>query len=255
MSSKRVRLISFIGIILIAIVIGASMLVNLLSKDSLQVDLPEPNTSVSTTDGSGGSINNRLDRVEITKENVQAVIAVTATLKRPDSYTRIIEIKDDFAIYAIIATAYHENTALKVTSALSKKNIIITGDMLYIWYDGDNTLYERPIESFEDEKRSSDEYQMIMSYEDVLNIDKSSITDAGYKSYNGEDCIYVQYVTDLLNYHTECYISVATGLLVGALQYEGNTLIYTMTSSGYNSAVPDLSAFNLPDGKNPVSVP
>lgn len=252
MSSKRVRLISLSGIILIALIIGISVLVNLFSKDTRQIDLPDTSASGSATDGIGVSATNGLDRVKITKDNVQAVIA---TLKRRELYTRSIRIEDNYAAYDIAVTVYGVNTALTVTSGQTEKKIIITGDMLYIWYEDDKTPYERPLASSENEKRSSDEYQMIMSYEDVLDIDKSSITAADYVDNNGDIYIYVQYVTELLHYSTNCYISVDTGLLTSVQQYDGSKLIYKMTSSNFNPAEPDLSVFDLPDGKSAVSAP
>ena len=250
MSSKRVRLISLTGIILIALILGVSVLFNLFSKDTREIDLPDTSASASATDGVGTSANNGLDHVKITKDNVQAVIA---TLKRHEAYSRQIIIEDDYSSYDFTVAVNGVNTALTLTSGPDKKHIIVTGDKLYIWYDGEKTPYERPIASPEDEKRSSDEYQKIMSYEDVVAIDKSSVTAADYVEKDGDIDIYVQYVTDQLHYTTNCYISIDTGLLTRVEQYDGNKLIYMMTSKGFDPAVPDISAFSLPDGKSAVN--
>ncbi len=252
MSSKRVRLISLTGIILIALVIGVSVLVNRFSKEILDVNLPIISASDSVTDGIGVSDNNELDQVKITTDNVQDVIA---SLKRPPYYTRTIKIEDEYAVYDIAAAVTGANTALEISFGQTKKKIIIADGKLYIWFDGDKTSYSRPINLSADEKKSPDEYQKILSYEDVLVIDKSSITAADYVEYSGEKCIYVQYVSALLHYTTKCYISVKTGLLLGAQQYDGSTLIYSMTSSGYNAEEPVSSVFDLPDGKSALSVP
>lgn len=261
MSSKRVRLISLIGIILIALIIGASLLINYLSKDIREIPLPGASASGGVAEPSGIPEDNGLEYVVITEDNVQNVIA---TLKRPDYYTRSVQIEIMYEggvspPYEIRTSVGNGATALKISSpGISvNKNIVIAGGKVYVWYDGDKTPYVRPAESPEDEKKSSDEYQMMMSYEDILKLDKSSITAAGYMEYgdNGEKCIYVQYVTKLLNYKVKCYISVESGLLIHAEMYDGDTLIYKMTTFDFSRAEPDPSVFELPDGTNPVSAP
>ncbi len=257
MSSKRVRLISITGIILIALIIGASTLVSYLSKDTREIPLPETSASESPTETAGSPSDNGLEYVAVTKDNVQDVIAMT--LKRPDFYTRSVRIEilyeGDSTVYNIDAAFDNGATATKSSGAGMNKHVVIAGGMLYIWYDNDKTPYERLLDSPEDEKKSSDEYQMMMSYEDVLELDKSGITAAEYMDYNGEKCIYVQFFTDLLGYTAKYYISIDNGLLAGTEIYDGNTLVYTMSTSDYNQIKPDPSVFDLPDGRNPVTDP
>jgi hypothetical protein len=260
MSSRRVRLITLTGIILIALIIGVSLLVSYLSRDVREIPLPGASASSSPAENSDIPEDNGLEFVVVTKDNVQNVIA---TLNRPVSYTRSVLIENMYEggmtpPYDIRASVYGGSTAMKISSpGISvNKNVVIAGDRLYIWYDGDKTPYVRPLESPEDGKRSSDEYQMMMSYEDILRLDKSSIKDAGYMEYGGgEKCIYVQYVTELLRYKVKCYISVESGLLIHAEKYDGDKLIYKMTTSDFSPSEPDLSVFELPDGTNPVSAP
>lgn len=258
MSTKRVRLISLTGIVLIVLIIGVSLLMNYLSNETQEIPLPDTSVSESPTDTTDVQSTNGLEHITITTDNVQNVIA---TLERPLFYSRSIQVyemyKGDSTAYTIGTSYDNGATALKISNNGIIKNVIITSGTLYIWYDNDKKPYSRPLESPEDEKKASDEYQMMMSYEDVLELDKSSIMDAGYGEYgeNGEDCIYVQYVTELLHYTVKCYISVDNGLLIYAEMYDGDTLVYKMTTSDYVQTPPDLSVFELPDGSNPVSAP
>jgi hypothetical protein len=256
MSSKRVRLIFLTGIILIALIIGTSVLINAFLQDTHQIPLPETSAYASESDGTGAAASNGLKHVLITTDNVQTVIA---TMKRQTSYSRHVKVESvnttGSAVYEINSSVYNDTAALKVSNAGINENILVTPDTLYIWYDGDKSPYERPINSFGDEKNTSDEYQKMMSYEDVLKIDKSSIKAADYMEHYDENCIYVQYADEPLGYITDCYISVDSGLLIGAEQYDGNTLIYRMTTSDYKPGAPDLSVFTLPNGRNPVSAP
>ena len=260
MSSRRVRVITLTGVLVIVLIIGFSLLINYLSRDIREIPLPGAGASSSSPETSGMQENNGLEHVVVTKDNVQDVIA---TLDRPVSYTRSVRIEIMYEggmtpPYEIRTSVNDGATAMKISGSgiSANKNIVIAGSRIYIWYDGDKTPYVRPAESPEDEKKSSDEYQMMMSYEDILKLDKSSIKDVGYVEYgSGEYCIYVQYVTELLNYTAKCYISVDSGLLIHAEKYDGNTLIYKMTTSDYSPSEPDLSVFVLPDGTNPVSAP
>ena len=259
MSSKRVRLISLTGIILILLIIGASLLVNLLSKDTREIPLPDTSASGSPAETAGVTASNGLEHVTVTKDNVQNVIA---RLIRQPYYTRSVQIEIFYeggsTPYTISTSFAYGATALKKSGGDGpSEHVVIAGDTLYIWYEGDKTPYIRPVDSPEDEKKSSDAYQMMTSYEDVLKLDKSSIADAGYMEYgdSGEYCIYVQYVTELLRYTAKCYISVDSGLLIHAEKYDGNTLVYKMTAADFNATEPDSSVFELPDGTNPVSGP
>jgi hypothetical protein len=138
--------------------------------------------------------------------------------------------------------------ALKSSSGGVTKNIIVTDKNVYVWYAGDRTPYVGTLESPEDARRAVDAYQMLPTYEDVLELDKKSITDAGYISYNGENCIFVEYVSGQLGYRAVCYISVELGLLTGVNEYDGETLIYKLTAGECDVAPPVGDAFVLPDG-------
>lgn len=254
MSSKRLRFISLIGFALIAGVIGISLFLTYAVGRSKEIDLPVASAG-SAADASDGA-NNAIACVSVTTDNVQAVIA---TFQRPESYTRDIRIESFFsdgsAAFDFKTTVVENNTALKKSGPDGKTNIILVGGKRYFWYDGDSNYTVRTIDSAENENKYSDEYQMILTYEDVLELDKSSITDAGFKEYNGENCIAVTYVSGQLKYTTISYISVKNGLLTGTEQYAGEMLIYRMTTSNYRADVTGLSAFDLPDGKNAFSSP
>lgn len=259
MSSKRLRFISLIGLALIAALIGVGLLLTYAAGRSKEVLLPKSWAGASAgaaTDAGGNGANNASSYISVTTDNVQAVIA---TLKRPESYTRNIRIESFYsggaAVYNIKSTVVENNAALYKNGPDGKTNIIVAGGTRYFWYDGDTNYTAHAVDSSEAENKYTDEYQMILTYEDVLKTDKSNIRDACFKEYNGENCIAVTYVSGELKYTTTCYISVGSGLLTGAEQYDGKTLIYRMSTSNYSAGVADPSAFNLPDGKNALSSP
>lgn len=255
MSSKRVRFITLLGSLLILVIIGISMLLTYVSKDTREFSLPE-SASGTTYDDSSRTTDDGLNRVSVTLDNVQDVIA---SLKRPDSYSRRLKIEifstQKTAAYELDISVLRGDEAVHAAGPGTNKNIVLAGDKLYIWYDGDKNYYEGSIGEDESLAQLADEYQMMLTYEDVLELDKNSIKDANYMDVNGENCIYVRCVSKLLNYIREYYISTESGLLIKTEEWDGVTLIYRMTASDFKSDVPEVSEFTLPDGTIPVSAP
>ncbi len=132
------------------------------------------------------------------------------------------------AVYDIDAYVLDGFTDLVITKNNVKKYIIVSEDSLYIWYEGDSNYYEGEVVSDKNIDVLSDEYQMLPTYEDVLETDPAEIVDAGYVEYDGEYCIYCRTGPSELGYLSDYYISVEQGLLIGMKIYDGQTLIYEM---------------------------
>ena len=101
-----------------------------------------------------------------------------------------------------------------------------------------------------DAVRTADEWQMLITYEDLLKLNKSDIIEAGYTTeYGNEDCIFAVCATPLLNYTRKFYISLESGLVVGAEELdESGKLIYNMTVGECIIGEVEQAAFMLPDG-------
>ena len=85
-----------------------------------------------------------------------------------------------------------------------------------------------------------------INYEELLELPTESILSAGYEQRQGESCILVEYTSGELGYRSLVYISVSNGLLMGAETYDGDTLVYRMSSSEPSLATPDESVFAMP---------
>ena len=260
MSSKRLSIILFSGIALIAVIVGISLILTYGPHKTASSSLPEPEASASggSEPTESGSVPNNggLDTVVVNADNVQAVIS---SLLRRENYARRIKIENFFdggsAVYNIDASVDGSDSVTKITGPDGTRHVILAAGMLYFWYEGDKDYHAGPAGAMGEEQSVSDAYQMTLTYEDVIKLDKRAITDAGYDEFGGELCIYVKYISGELKYTSTCYISVATGLLTGAEQYDGHRRVYRMTSSDYMPSVVDNTAFALPDGKNALSVP
>lgn len=234
---------------MIFVAVGASILVVVLvfvmyfwdGSSDHEITLPSPAVSDSAND------DNSMSQVEIQPDNVQAVIA---TLEQRDNYTRTMQVESfwgdgESAVYTVSVWAYEGLMRMQITGAV-EKDMILTGDSVYIWYDGAAPVYQGTLE---ESTAQIDAFQMIPSYEDVLELDASSIQAAGYVEYEGQYCICVQALTAVLDYVETYYISTTTGLLVGAETYEGETLIYRMSETNFAEYAGQEGQFTLPDGQ------
>ena len=248
MSIKRILGITVFGILFIAAVIGVVLLTSYLRQDNDAVPLPDTTLAPEPSDE---PVTDAPGSVEVTTETIQAVVA---ELSRPDTYSRAITIETFWeggsAVYNIVASVAEGMTSLRITPpAGGEKRIIITGDKLYIWYTGDSAIYEGVIGSAGDGYRTADEWQMLVTYEDVLQLDKKDIIDAGHAEWGGKDCLYAEHLSPLLGYTRRYYISIEIGLVTGAEEYDENgELVYSMTAGECTPGEADMSAFTLPDG-------
>lgn len=247
MSTRRILALSVFGVLFIAALIGVMLLTSFMKRDHAPIPLPEIS---APADAPGYTEPDMLNRIEITSENVQAVIS---TLSRPATYNRDVTVESYWesgqAVYSISVYVANGVTSLRsLSSAGVDKRIIIGPDMLYIWYRGDRSPYIGAVGTTGDDLRSADEYQMMVTYEDVLGLDKDCILDAGYVEYGGEWCIYTEYRQPGLGYIMKYFISTELGLITGAEEYDAaGGLTYRM-SAGECSFDADESAFTLPDG-------
>lgn len=265
MSSKRLRLITLFGVVMITAVIAAGIILTYAGHEERVV--PLPSYALEPSGGTDGIKETPagLTLVEITVDNVRQVID---TLNRSDGYTRSVTVENfyaaetgaDSAVYTVDVYAYGGALSQKIKKDDEVKNIVIAGDWMYIWYNNDKDFRQVPVQPAVGSAGGSgnvnavgDEYQMLLTYEDVLQLDKESILDAGYVTNDNEVCIYVRYVSGSLGYTTVCYISTASGLLTSAEQYDGETLVYRMTTASYTEGVQDLAVFKLPNGNNVIS--
>lgn len=194
-----------------------------------------------------------LNHVEVTTDTLQAVVA---TLSRPDIYSRSVVVEmfwgGGHAVFNIDVSVIGNMTALKVSPSVGiEKRIIVTSDTLYIWYSGDRTSYTRSLDDSGAAYKDADEWQMLVSYEDLLRIDSSDILEAGYMEYGGEYCVYGDCRTPEFGYVRRYYIPTSLGLVTGVEEYdEKGSIVYSMTAGHCVVGEVDTSAFFLPDGTN-----
>lgn len=186
----------------------------------------------------------RLDRVEVTPETVQSVIAV---LSRPQNYSRTITIERYWSGGSAVATA-----KTYVLGALSRcdvsegsaavRRVVSNGERAAVWYGSGTEVY-RTASLF-----SADAEQGIPTYEDILALDPAQITAADYRLLEGRACIYVETEADAQGYFYRWYVGTDTGLLLAAEKLCDGEVVYRMASLSSELDVVTEADFALPDG-------
>lgn len=259
MSSKRMLAVVVSGLLFIVIIIVISILYSRATQNIPTVDLPEITTSDDGANSSGNGNGNESDgqtRIEISPDNVQAVIA-TMVLTKPENYSRALVVEnywqDGSSKYEINSAVLNGISRFDIKNEGMTKHIIITEDSLYIWYDDNTAYYEGGFHTDSDDVWLTDEYQMIPTYEDVLALSEDEIINAGYINYDTVSCIFVESASETLGYTNKYFISAELGLLIAAESYDGDTLIYKMTAGDCNCSAPDENLFTLPDGTDLIT--
>lgn len=234
--------------ILIFLVLAAIIWLIFLSASSSEIDTVPVILPTEAVDG-GNADPDRIEQNEthtiaVTPDTVQAVIR---TLSRADNYSRTLTVESFWSGGSSSQTisVWNRGSSVKMTVSRAdgsvSKNILIDNNKKWIWYSGSDEVFHGAAAETE-----ADEYQTLLTYENVLELDKSAITDAGYIQYNEEMCIYVRYASGEFAYDNLCYISIATGLLMGSEIYDGDKLIYRMSSTVPDISTPDESVFSKP---------
>ena len=229
-----------LGLLLAAVIALVFRFAPSASVDTAQVILPTALPSAAPNEGEGGD--EQVQLVAVTTDTVQAVIG---TLTRADSYARTLTFESFWdggsSKRSIDVWLRGDNARFTVKQGESTKNVLLLGTELWIWYADRAEVYHGLAS-----ERAADEYQALLSYEDILAVNKRDIFQAGYMEYNGENCIYARYTQGELGYESCFWVSESTGLLMGSETYDGDTLVYRMSSTPADISTPDDEVFVHP---------
>ena len=234
---KRTKLFIILLLVLTAAVIVYALFFMGRSTETPGVSLPDPDQTGSAQP----SADTGYTELTLTPENVQAAIK---ELSRAESYSATVTVEDFWSggSSSQELQVWVDGERIRVRGAIGggTRNVLVDGDTLYIWYDSVSGLSTLPAGDH------TDRWLRSITYEDVLDIPTEHITAAGYRQYNGIQCIYVEYNDGSEDYVDSLYISVSDGLLRGAETYEDGELIYRMSSTVSSLVSTDESLFTPP---------
>ncbi|MBQ9974171.1 MAG: hypothetical protein IJP02_04345 [Oscillospiraceae bacterium] len=241
-ANKRTRVAILIAIIMVAAVFG-SFGYSLYTIRSARVTLPGQTPDTSVTDP---TYHEQVHRVEVTPDTVQAVIA---SLSRPESYYRQLSVHTFWpgGSGSMTSQCWVDSGHSMIRTILPTGQVryaLSHNGKLYYWYSGSTKYLTAPKSTLD-----PDLAQRIPTYEDVLTLDKQSISDAGYMAYGDHLCIYAETIQDELGYAERYWVSVDTGLLVAAETVKDGQTVYSVNAtSPIQAPCPTSVRFALPDG-------
>ena len=238
-----------LAVVIIAVVLAAvlySFSMNLFAPTP-ELVLANPDATESVEPSSGQTGNRGGLMVEVSTHTVQSLIA---SLTRYESYSRSMTVEyfhQGQPVGTVSVHVWADGGWIRsdVTLASGRVEHAIAGDgQLWLWYNRETAVYTGPAEDL-----SADLIQRLPTYEDVLALDKDSITDAGYVERDGLPCVFVEAVSAALGYVERYWISETSGLLMAAETEKDGELVYAMSSHEVVSPLDQTTGiFTLPDG-------
>ena len=210
------------------------------APDTPAVLLPTPAPTENVSSGGGTPA---AEVLAVTPATVQTVLA---TLDRIEAYSRTLRVQDFYSggSRSRSITVYASPDALRLDISADgspEEHLLLRDGRKWLWYADADGVYTGPASDGD-----ADAYQTILTYEDVLAAPKKDILDAGYVEFGGVYCIFVRWRFGALGYESECYIDLASGLLLGERCYDGDVLIYSMDSDTPELGLPAEALFAAP---------
>lgn len=237
-NDRNVLVILVVAAIVVAVF--ASFGLPLFYGDTATITLPTP--APTDQQGPGGEDQTLGVRVEVTPETVQSVIAA---MSRLDSYSRTVTTtleESTFTAQVRVDGGWTQSILTGPTGLTA--HTLVGPQRVWRWYEGDREAVSWPVE----EGSRDLEGQRIPTYEDVLALDRESITAAGYQEKNGVSCIYVEVTVPELDQVERYWVSADSGLLWCAETETAGEVVWTMAATLAETPVPTGTQFILPDG-------
>lgn len=252
MEQKKQNVLVLLIALIIVVAVFSSFGMNLIPpKTATLEEMTPPPAATPEQTASAGEVG--LTRLTVTPETVQDVVA---TLSRPEAYSRNVLVTYAGATGPISSSVQVSGGRTRADVSYPNgilRHTLIAGDTLYTWYGSGSQWVSGPA----DERSADLEGPHIPTYEDVLTLDPSSITDAYYPAQsNGEACIYVAWTGEAPGEWGCYYISVepdSLGLLAQAKLYQGEEEVLSMVAASTGAPEATASTFLLPDGTDPMA--
>lgn len=209
--------------------------------------LPESQSGAADMGDEGQ--NSWLNAVSITPETVRSAIGV---LSRPTAYSRsqVVETFWSGGSGQSASQVYVSGARTRLDTALpdgGTRHILVEAvsgrTLAGVWYD-DETNWTK----LRSPDLTADQAGRMLTYETVRDLPPESIALADYRKAYGENCIYVETKPDGAGYLDRYWVSVDSGLLIGAERlWEGNA-VYRFSAAELEIAPQEDGLFLLPDG-------
>lgn len=244
MKKRQTILYLLIGLAILGIAILLFFLLPGSASNTVPVVLPTATPDLHGDAGDG----NADSETQIVSINADNVCIVLQTLSRADSYSRLLTVENFWSggsSRQTIDVSAHSGSVKMVIDTEgqeSRKHILISGEEKWIWYSDSETVFRGGAALSE-----ADRFQTLIDYTEILSLDRSSILEAGHDLHEDQLCVYVRYIAGDFGYEHRAWISLTSGLLLAQESYDGQELIYRMSSTIPDLSTPDDSIFLPPE--------
>ncbi|MCL2366174.1 MAG: hypothetical protein FWC75_03905 [Oscillospiraceae bacterium] len=248
MSTKKILGITIFGLLLIAGALVVMLLSSTFRRESAAIELPE---TPPIAERPNGSATGALTRIDVNRDNIQSVIS---TIVRPDVFTRNIIVENFWengqATFYITVSVSGELTSIRIEPPTGQyRRIIVTPTQLFIWNAGDQTPYIGTPDQIHAGHTIADQWQMLFTFENILDLNRNDILDAGLTEFEGNVCVFALYSSPFFGNSRKYYISIEDGLVIAVDEHDGaGALIYRMRADTTLIGEIAYDAFVLPDG-------
>ena len=231
-------------IVLIVLVVGFLMSGSL--RRTSHVTLPDTTQQSAASPDSSQYREEAVNKIEITPATVQSAIA---TLERPNAYVCILVAEwlweDSSARSQMVTYVYDGRTRVdSIRTDGRVRHVITDGTHTAVWYDDEAVYYKGSAGDV-----SADQEQTVPTYEDILRMDLTEIAKADYRVFSDENCIFVETVPDEYGIVQRFWVSVSSGLLIGAERMENGITFYRVATQQLTTdSMLTEELFFLPDG-------
>ena len=240
MERRNRNILIILTAVVIVTAVFSSFGLQLFASPTPTITLPTPPPVEQTQPGNVGDSGGA--RVEVSPDTVQSVIAA---LDRLESYSRTVTtvLEGEMSNAQVWVDGGWTRSELTLPTGLVIHTIVGDGTV-WRWYGDDRTAV-----TWEADSASVDvEGQRLPTYEDVLALDKETITAARYEEKDGTPCVYVEVAVPELAQTERYWVSASTGLLIAAETESGGVVVWSMTADTPEIPAPASASFALPDG-------
>lgn len=231
-------------------------IIPIFGKDKTEISVDLTADPIGESGDSAETANPALTNRELVSEivlNADNVQRLIATLSRPSHYylTSSITLASTDEMINYIGKQWKSDGRIKTVISdnvfRNELHYLEQGGTVYSWKQGDVSYNTLPVGEF-----SSDDLLMLPTYEDVVEFDKSMISECGIEKFGSIDCISVLVEYPDFAYSERYLISIDMGLLVSAETFKDGDTIYREAVDFFSYNAPDENVFTLPDSSSPL---
>ena len=248
MKQRRLFVGTVAALVCVAAAAVIAMLILNLSGPTAEVRLSPPRSETGESSGGAGeSTGESTVYAALRPDTVQFALSA---IEKPESYSCRYTVESFWeggeSLCRVTVRLRDGLIRVRQETAKGEKNFLLTEEEYWLWYGEDGEVFHGSREGVLAGSDLAEAVQMSGSYEDLMALDPSAISETAYEPLDGQPCIYVRAVTGRLGYVSDYYIAPDTGLLLKNEIWDGERLVYRLQSEEIVLSTPEEGEFLIP---------